>query len=300
MSFVVMAFAQAGSAAPTSATLQPEDILQIQVFNQPQLAIPQTPVGHDGYVTAPFVGPVKAQGLTTSQLADKIASLLKTKLYLRDPIVSVTVYSYRQLKASVGGAVLRPGSYPIRPGDTVITLLNQGGGPIVDASDLRRATLRRTASNEYIPLDLYSLLNRADLSQNYVLQDGDELNVPTEGNNRIIVLGALQQPGSFPYHEPMTLADAISLAHGELPTRTRFSQSLVIRQKVGQPGQYLRIKADFTRFIRSGDMQQNVVLQPGDIIFIPETNTPDLQRLSVALNSIYFLNLFAVTAFGVR
>jgi polysaccharide export outer membrane protein len=213
ISFVVLAFGQGTTGSGASATLQPEDILQIQVFNQPQLAVASTPVGHDGFVTAPFVGPIKALGLTTTQLADKIAELLKKKLFLRDPIVSVTVASFRQLKASVGGAVLRPGSYPIRPGDTVITLLNQGGGPIVDASDLRRATLRHANSNEYIPLDIYSLENRADLSQNYLLQDGDELNIPSEGNNRIIVLGALQQPGSYPYHEPMTLADAISLAH---------------------------------------------------------------------------------------
>jgi polysaccharide export outer membrane protein len=299
VSFAALAFGQPAMQVPSGATLQPEDIVQIQVFNQPQLTV-NTPVGKDGYISAPFVGLLKAQGKTTNQLADEIAALLKVKLFLRDPIVSVTITQYRQLRASVGGAVARPGIYPIRLGDTIMTLLNQGGGPIPDSSDLRRATLRHANSNEYIPIDIYSLINRADLSQNYTLQDGDELNIPTEGNNRVLVLGAVQQPAAYPYHEPMTLADAISLAHGEIPYRTRFSQCLILRQKLGQPGQYLRIHANFTRFIRSGDMQQNLVLQAGDIIFIPQTNTPDWTVVSQVANGFFYLNEFAITAFGVR
>jgi len=293
-----VASAQATSV-PQSSTLQPEDMLQIQVFNMPQL-LTTTPVGKDGYVSAPFVGLLKAKGLTTSQLADEIAKLLKTKLYLRDPIVSVVVTSYREMRATVGGAVLRPGTYIIRPGDTIMTLINQGGGPIVDQSDLRRATLRHAGSNEYVPIDVYSLINRADLSQNYTIQDGDELNIPTEGNNRILILGALQSPGAYPYHEPMTLADSIALAHGEIQGRARFSQTVVFRQKVGQPGQYLKIRADFTRFIHHGDMQQNINLQPGDLVYVPQTNTPDFAQINQIASTAFFLNEFAVAAFGVR
>ncbi len=298
-SLAAVALAQTSTQALATATLQPEDAIQIAVFNQPQLTT-STPVGKDGYISAPFVGLVKAQGLTTAQLADKLAELLKKKLFLRDPIVSVVVLQFRQLRASVGGAVQRPGTYPIRQGDTLITLLNQGGGPIIDASDLRRATLRHTNSNEYIPLDIYSLLNRGDLSQNYVLQDGDELNIPTEGNNRVIVLGAVQQPAAYPYHEPMTLADAISLAHGEIPYRSRFSRCLITRQKVGQPGQYIRITADFTRFIRNGDQQQNLVLQPGDIIFVPQTNSPDFQQIAAITNATYLINVIGTNFFGIK
>lgn len=296
--FAAFAAAQATNV-PQSSTLQPEDMLQIQVFNMPALTT-TTPVGKDGYVSAPFVGLLKAKGLTTNELADEIAQLLKKKLYLRDPIVSVVVTTYRELRATVGGAVARPGVYVIRPGDTLMSLINQGGGPIPDQSDLRRATLRHAGSNEYIPIDVYALINRADLSQNYVLQDGDELNIPTEGNNRILILGALQQPGAYPYHEPMTLADAISLAHGEIPYRTRFSQCQIFRQKVGQPGQYVKIRADFTRFIHNGDVQQNIVLQPGDLVYIPQTNSPDLTQVGQLASVFYFANAFAVTAFGVR
>ncbi len=298
-SFATLALGQTTTSGSVNSTLQPEDALQIAVFNQPQLTV-TTPVGKDGYVSAPFVGSVRAQGKTTTQLADELAELFKKKLFLRDPIVSVTVLQFRQLRASVGGAVQRPGTYQIRQGDTLITLLNQGGGPIVDASDLRRATLRHANANEYIPLDIYALLNRGDLSQNYVLQDGDELNIPTEGNNRIIVLGSVQAPASYPYHEPMTLADAISLARGEVPYKSRFSRVLITRPKVGQPGQYVRIVADFTRFIKSGDQQQNLVLQPGDIIFVPQTNTPDFQQIAAIANTAYLINIISTNFFGLK
>jgi polysaccharide export outer membrane protein len=291
--------AQTQGDQPT-VTLQPEDVIQIAVFNQPQLSLQATPIGRDGYVTAPFVGNVKAQGKTATQLANELAQRFKEKLYLKDPIVSVVMISFHQMRASVGGAVNHPGTYSIRAGDTIMTLLTQGGGSITDQSDLRRATLRRAGSNEVIPVDLYELTNRSDLSQNYLLKDGDELNIPNEGNNRILILGSILQPGAYPYHEPMTLADAISLAHGEVPYKSRFSKVMIAREKVGQPGQYVYLHADFVRFIRSGDQAQNILLKPGDLIYVPQTNTPDLQLISQLASSLYFVNFIRNDFFGIK
>ncbi len=296
---VAQAAPQAGGQGPTIDRLQPDDVIRIQVYNQAQLQT-DTPIGKDGYISAPFVGVVRAQGKTTQELADDLAVLFKKKLFLRDPMVSVTILTFRVLRATVGGSVQKPGTFPIRQGDTLVNLLNQGGGPITDVSDLRRATLRHADSREFIPIDLYALLNRGDLTQNYILQDGDELNVPTESNNRILVLGSVQGPGAYPYHEPMTLADAISVARGEVPTRARFSQVVITREKVGQPGQYIRIVANFTRFVRNGDQTQNIVLQPGDMVYVPETNTPDFERIAAVANSAYLINILGTNFFGLR
>ena len=227
------------------------------------------------------------------------AEYIKT-LRLRDPKVSVVVVRYRPVRASVGGFVNRPGVYDLRPGDTILTLLNFGGGVVTDRADLRRATLRKAGTNELIPLDLFAILNRADTTQNYVVEDGDILNVP-ESNNRVIVIGQVPRPNSYFYKEPMTVQDVLAQAGGEIPTRSWLSRMLVIRERPGMPGVYDRIQCDIVRFIRNGDSAQNIQLQPGDIVYVPETKTPDLDRIGRFLSSAaFFNNVFRGGLFGFR
>lgn len=290
--------ATAKVVALQGSVLHAEDTVRIQVFNQPQLST-DAPIDKEGNLSAPFVGLIKAAGKTPDQLAEELTDKFRKKLFLRDPVVSVTIVSFRQLRATVGGAVQHPGIFAVRPGDTIVNLLNQSGGAIADFSDLRRATLRRSNSKEFIPIDLYALLNRGDLSQNYPVEDGDESTIPEEVRNRIIVLGVVQAPGTYPYHEPMTVADAIALAHGEITYRSRFSKTVVTRQRVGFPGQYTRINVDFVKFVRSGDQSQNIFLQPGDMVYIPQTNTPDFTQVSAIANTFYIINNIG-SIFGFR
>lgn len=285
------ALAYCQGAASSTYRIQPEDVLRILVYNEAQINA-DVPVGTDGNLSAPFVGMIHVEGKTTAEVESELAKLYIDKLRIRDPRVSVTIVKYRVLRASVGGFVVRPGLVEFRQGDTILTLLDSGGGPIPDRSDLRRATLRRANSKEVIPIDLYSMLIQGDTSQNYVLQDGDELTVPEETLDRILVQGSVQQPGVYAYKEPMTLADAITQAHGEIRRRSMLSKVLVIRQLKGQPGQYLRIQADFVRFVRKGDATQNVVLLPGDLVYVPETNSPDLAEVTSIAQSLFFLNNF--------
>lgn len=267
--------------------LQPEDVVRILVYNEQQAGV-DVPVGKDGYISAPFVGMVKVLGKTTGEVETVLVDAYRQKIGIRNPRVSVTIIKYRTLKGSVGGFVNRPGQYEIRPGDTLVSLLNQGGGPVADRADLRRATFRRLNSNELIPVDLYAMLIKGDTSQNYKLEDGDELNIPEETNLRISVQGAVSQPGTYSYKEPMTLADAISLARGEVRQRSKFSEVLIIRELKGQPGQFLRIKADYVKFIRQGDSTQNISLLPGDLIFVPETKTPDLSLIGNIISTFFY------------
>lgn len=288
---ILMAVGALAQGSGPDYRIQAEDVLRILVYNENQVNA-DIPVGKDGNISAPFVGMVHVGGKTTSQVETELADLYVKKLRIRDPRVSVTIVRYRVLRASVGGFVNRPGQYDIRTGDTLLTLLNLGGGPVPDRADLRRSTLRHADSKELIPIDLYSMLVQGDTSQNYLLQDGDELIVPEETLDRVLVQGAVLQPGVYPYKEPMTLADAISAAHGEVRLRSMLSKTLVIRRLKGQPGNFLRIQADFVRFIRKGDSTQNIVLQPGDLVFVPETNSPDVNQLTAVLQSVYFLNNF--------
>jgi polysaccharide biosynthesis/export protein len=280
--------------------LQPLDVIRIQVYNEPQINA-ALQIGRDGNVSPPFLNIIRAAGKTTDELAAELEVQYRDRLRLRDPRVSVTIELFRPIRASIGGAVRQPGLYDFRPGDTILSLINRGGGAVTDTADLRRAYLRRGDSPELIPIDLHSMLLRGDMTQNYELEDGDDLTVPEETRNRLLILGALARPGPYPYREPMFLADAITMAGGPIPIRSKLSQVWIMRERPGRPGDYQRIEANFVRFVAQNDNSQNVQLMPGDFIYVNETRTPNFNEIGAVLNSFFILDrLFRDGVFGFR
>lgn len=289
---LLLSVASLAQSKEGSYRLRTDDVVLILVYGETPANI-QIPVGPDGNISAPYVGTVRAAGKTTKELEEELTDLYRVKLNLRDPVVSVTIIQYRLIRASVTGFVSRPNVVEnFRAGDSVLTLLAAGGGPVPDRSDLRHAYLRRASSPELIPIDLYAMLRLGDTSQNYELQDGDELVVPEDVKNRIVVLGAVNRPGAFPFREPMTLMDAVTLGGGSVRYITKLSDVFVIRELQGMPGQYMRIRCNLVNFINKGDSTQNLVLQANDMIFVPETATPDIQRIGTIASTLFFLDRF--------
>ncbi len=293
-----LALFSASAAQDKTYRLQPEDILRVQVYNEPQIDA-QLPIGEDGNISAPFIGLIRAEGKTTAELEAELVKEYVAKLRLRDPKVAVTVLRFREHRASAGGMVTRAGAYVFRPGDTIMTLINYAGGPLVDRADMRRATLRRFKTSELIPIDLQALMVRGDTSQNYELSDGDELIIPEETRNRILLLGAIAAPGTYGYKEGMRLQDAISLGRGEVPNRSMLSQVYVFRETPGVPGKYLRLRVNFVNYLKKGDNTQNIVLEPGDLVYVTNTKTPLLSEISGIVNTAFFLDrVFRDGVFG--
>ena len=296
---IVMCFAQV-----ETYRLMPEDIVRIQIYREGQVnAI--VPIGKDGNISAPFVGIVRAQGLTTSELEAALKTVYVQKLRLRDPKISVTIEKYRVMRASVTGAVNRPGVYEMRPTDSVMALVANGGGLLLDGrANTRRATLKRGGTNELIPIDLYSMLVLGDLSQDYKLEDGDILNVPEGSKPFVYVLGAVPQPRAYPFREQMTLVDALSLSGGEIQYRTMLSKTVVTREEPGKPGVYKRITCDLVKFFKKGDASQNMILEPGDVVYFQDTKTPDGGRIGAVTtglaNALFILDRFGFKIFGGR
>ncbi|HVC50569.1 MAG TPA: polysaccharide biosynthesis/export family protein [Stellaceae bacterium] len=84
-------------------------------------------VGPGGNVSLPLLGPVKAAGLTTEELAAAVSSDLQNilKLTIR-PTASIDIIQYRPFY--ILGNVNHPGEYPYRPGMTVLQAISIGGG----------------------------------------------------------------------------------------------------------------------------------------------------------------------------
>jgi polysaccharide export outer membrane protein len=105
----------------------------------------------------------------------------------------------------------------------------------------------------------------ACLAKGYIRNPQVTVLVREYNSQKIFVFGEVQKPGTFPYESNMSIVQAITLAGGFTKqaarnytnvTRTVEGKELKIRVPVEEIGQ---------------GRERNFVLQPGDIIFVPES-----------------------------
>jgi len=162
------------------------------------------------------------------------------------------------------GQVNRPGAYDLLEGQRVSDLLAAAGGVTPRAAPQASFIVR---GQQQIPVDLQKVL-AGDMAANVVLQPGDMMVVP-ESQNRIAVMGAVNNPGTFALTENMKLIDALALAGG--PTQAgRLSNVIVVRV---EGGQVKRLEVNLERAMTGQDASQNLPLQSGDIVFVPDRFT---------------------------
>ena len=119
------------------------DRLRIAVFGQDGLS-GSSLVDASGQVTLALIGPVRARGLTTNQLAAAIAARLRQG-YVREPHVAVEIEAYRPF--FILGEVNAPGQYPYQPNMTAETAIAIAGG-YSPRADKRSVQLTRNASGQ--------------------------------------------------------------------------------------------------------------------------------------------------------
>jgi polysaccharide export outer membrane protein len=130
------------------------DQLRVITFGEEQLT-DDFRVSENGTIAFPLLGNERAAGMTTSELATKLAKELQDHQLLKDPSVSVEVTAYRPI--SVLGEVARPGEYPFRPGMTMLTAVAIAGGftyrAVQDYSLAVRQSDGKTVEGKLTPQD---------------------------------------------------------------------------------------------------------------------------------------------------
>lgn len=159
------------------------------------------------------------------------------------------------------GEVSKPGAYDMLEGQHVTQLLAAAGGVTTKAS-LSKAFIMR--DNTQLPIDLKRIL-AGDVEANTALKPGDMLVVP-ESRDRVTILGAVHKPGPYDFAESMTLIDVIALAGG--PTAKGNLAEVQIVRLEGGKAKTIQAKAD--RAIQGKDASQNLKLETGDLVFVPE------------------------------
>lgn len=193
----------------------------------------------------------------------------------------VLVERKEEARYAVLGEVPNPGMFdmPIRGEVRVLDAVMQSGllespaqpgaGPEDNAFDdpLRIADLEHTKlvrGAEEIPVDLVALLG-GDTSQNLVLQSGDVLTVPRRAAIQVYALGEVRSAGRIHLPEQATVLDLIGAAGG-ITAGADASEGSVLRMVDGTP---TALPVDLGQLLTKGDLEQNIALQEGDVLFVP-------------------------------
>ncbi len=123
-----------GSKPTEEYLIQPEDILQITVYEEPDLTA-RVRVGGNGEINFPLLGRLVVAGLTVGAVQEKITLALGED-YLVNPQAQVFIDTYHARNVFVTGAVTRPGAYPLDSGKrtTLMEAITLAGGFRQDAA----------------------------------------------------------------------------------------------------------------------------------------------------------------------
>jgi polysaccharide export outer membrane protein len=249
-----------------------DDAIDIIVYEEPDLTRQGVRVSTDGYISFPLVGRIPVAGLTTSEIEERIATELAKGQFLLDAHVSVTVVDYKSQKFMVLGSVKAPGTYPLQGRDRVLDAISKAGGIDFEQGGNQGLIIRTIAAREgterkiTIRIDLSGLLKGGDQVSNLLLLNRDLLYIPKPEN--FYIIGQVNNPGSYPYIEKsITVVEAISKAGGFTQIAAR-NRTRIIRIENGRE-KIIEIKVD--SITDQGKKTQDILIQPGDVIMVPES-----------------------------
>jgi polysaccharide export outer membrane protein len=172
---------------------------------------------------------------------------------------TIYVPEVNKLSVSIVGQVHRPGSYELLPGTRLLDLLSVAGG-VTDVAALREAQLLRPGEQPAV-VDLEKVL-AGDADANVTLRGGETLVVREDLVNVVNVMGEVARPGRYRLKGEMRLVDVLLLAGG-LTDRASVTQARLVRARESQT-------LNLDNLLLRQDMNYNIVMQPGDSVFVPE------------------------------
>lgn len=239
-----------------------QDLLSISVLGESDLTR-TVAVDADGTVDYPYVGRVKAGGLTLRAIKALIEKHLIQGGYFVAPQVSVEVTKYRSRNVFVLGEVRVPGQYALTGGMSVLQVLAAAGSPTSAAAGhvviTRPAGVEpplpeaEAAGGSSLRVSMNELQN-GQLPEGFSLKDGDSINVPRAES--VYVTGFVKAPGPYVIEGSLTVMQVIAMAGG--PTERGATGRVKIFRRAGD-------KVDEVKNVKMSDL-----VKPGDTIHVPQ------------------------------
>ena len=123
-------------AAEAGYKIGPADILAVSVFagGEQQVSVELT-VSEQGYVNFPFIGTVKAAGMTSSDMEKELVLPLERD-YFVNPQVHIQLKEYHSLHFFISGAVKKPGKYEMQADTKIMDLIAKAEGVTPDSGNV--------------------------------------------------------------------------------------------------------------------------------------------------------------------
>ncbi|MBL8027048.1 MAG: SLBB domain-containing protein, partial [Fibrobacteres bacterium] len=212
-------------------------------------------VDKDGFFNYPPLAPIRVAGLSFRDARNSIKSSLENISGLQARISLGQLSSIRVLLL---GDVIKPGSYLVTSGTTVINALFACGG-IKDIGSLRQIRLER-GGKPFRTIDLYNLLLKGSSGNDIQLIAGDVVFVPV-AEKRVGVAGFVKRPALYEAKTGDKVSDLIKYAGG-LSAEANAGRIVVERYKQNEK----RVVLDFKMNSATGQIASDVAVENGDLI----------------------------------
>lgn len=152
------------------------DIIRVSVWKNLELSV-EVPVRPDGKISVPLLDDVQADGLTTIELKQLIATELSE--FITNPDVTVVVLQAASKRVYVLGEVARPGPVPMASELRVLDVISVAGGfgPFADRGAIRVLRVIDGSERDY-RFDYDAYVAGDAPGTNIVLHPGDTVVVP--------------------------------------------------------------------------------------------------------------------------
>jgi polysaccharide export outer membrane protein len=163
------------------------------------------------------------------------------------------------------GKVAKPGVYTLKQDVPVLHALFLAGG-VADSGDLAAAFIIR--GKDRIPVDLWRLIQKGDLSQNVMIKHEDTVVIPAGGElqNAVYIMGEVAKPGVYSQPEALSLLKLVTLAGGFTKFAAPGRATLIRRD--GEKKTLMKV--DLKDIMNDPKANEDLSLRPGDVLIVPE------------------------------
>lgn len=193
--------------------LAPGDVINVQVFNEPELSVSNLRIPGNGVISYPLLGRIDTQNHSLVTLEKHLTALLLNG-YLKKPEVSISMSEYRPF--FVKGDVKQPGRHPFAEGMTLEQALTIAGGSS-EFGDNTRISVNRFSGETVDAQGADFQIRPGDV----ITVTRDVLTEAEEATNYIYLYGEVSKPGGYEFRRGLTVEKAVAMAGGFTPRASK-------------------------------------------------------------------------------
>lgn len=209
----VMGQNEGSSTVYSGYVLAPGDVINVKVYNEPELSVGSVRIPGNGEISYPLLGRIDVENHSVESLEKHLTALLLNG-YLKEPKVSVTIEEYRPF--FVRGDVKQPGRHTFSEGMTLEQALTVAGGS-TELGENSNVVINRP-NGEKLEVNNVSVPIRPG---DVITVKRDVVSEAEESTNYVYLYGEVGKPGGYEYRNDLTVEKIVAMAGGFTPRASK-------------------------------------------------------------------------------